>query len=87
MPYIHDNTAGCEECHMIADVTENELIDLARDNKIIDRQKADALHHLRMCRNGFQHPELKQISYDKATLEKWKDIVFSLKGGKNEPRS
>ena len=65
----------------------NELIDLARDNKIIDRQKADALHHLRMCRNGFQHPELKQIPYDKATLEKWKDIVFSLKGGKNEPRS
>lgn len=70
-----------------SNVQANELIDLAQEKGIIDRHKADALHQLRMCRNGFQHPELKQIPHDKATLEKWKDIVFSLKGGKNEPRS
>ena len=67
-------------------IQANELIDMARESKIIDHQNADALHQLRMCRNGFQHPEARQIPYDKATLEKWKDIVFSLKGGKNEPR-
>ena len=65
-------------------IQANELIDMARESKIIDHQNADALHQLRMCRNGFQHPEARQIPYDKATLEKWKDIVFSLKGGKNE---
>jgi hypothetical protein len=32
-----------------------------------------------MCRNGFQHPEREQISFDKATIEEWRDIVFSIK--------
>ena len=63
-------------------VQANELIDMAREDRIIDRQSADALHQLRMCRNGLQHPEAKQIPYDMTTLEKWKEIVFSLKGGK-----
>ena len=34
MPYIHDDSAGCDNCHMIADVSENELIDLAELFKI-----------------------------------------------------
>jgi hypothetical protein len=33
-----------------------------------------------MCRNGLQHPEKRQIPFDKATLEEWRDTVFSLKG-------
>ena len=36
-------------------------------------------HKLRMCRNGFQHPEREQISFDKTTIEEWRDIVFSIK--------
>ncbi len=34
MPYVHDDTAGCDSCHVISDVTENELIDLAELFKI-----------------------------------------------------
>ena len=42
--------------------------------------EANRLHKLRMCRNGLQHPEKRQIPFDKATLEEWRDTVFSLKG-------
>ena len=34
MPYKHDDSAGCDNCHLIGDVTENELIDLAELFKI-----------------------------------------------------
>ena len=34
MPYVHDDTAGCDSCHMITGVSENELIDLAELFKI-----------------------------------------------------
>ncbi len=34
MPYRHDDTEECKECHLIADVSENELIDLAELFKI-----------------------------------------------------
>lgn len=65
-----------------ADLTvgANELIDEAESQGIIKREEANRLHKLRMCRNGLQHPEKRQIPYDKATLEGWRDIVFSLKG-------
>lgn len=62
----------------------NELIDLARESGMIDHKRADDLHQLRMCRNGFQHPEARQISFDKTKLEEWKEIVFSLKGDKEQ---
>ncbi len=58
-----------------------EVIDGAKRNGCISAQQADMLHRLRMCRNGFQHPETQQIPCDKATLESWRDLVFSLKGG------
>ncbi len=58
----------------------NELIDEAQSTGLITRNQANALHKLRMCRNGLQHPEARQIPYDKETLELWKDTVFSLKG-------
>ena len=58
----------------------NELIDEAEDQGLITRDEANRLHKLRMCRNGLQHPEKKQIPFDKATLEEWRDTVFSLKG-------
>ena len=57
----------------------NEIIDEAEQQGVIDREKADSLHNLRMCRNGLQHPESRQIPYNKATLEGWKEIVFSIK--------
>jgi len=57
----------------------NEIIDEAEQQGVIDREKADSLHNLRMCRNGLQHPESRQIPYNKATLEEWKEIVFSIK--------
>ena len=58
----------------------NELIDEAENQGIIKRDEANRLHKLRMCRNGLQHPEKRQIPFDKATLEEWRDTVFSLKG-------
>lgn len=58
----------------------NELIDNALANKLITKPQADALHKLRMCRNGFQHPERKQIPFDKPTIENWRDIVFMVGG-------
>ena len=65
-----------------ADLTvgANELIDEAENQDIIKREEANRLHKLRMCRNGLQHPEKRQIPFDKATLEEWRDTVFSLKG-------
>lgn len=60
----------------------NELIDNALADKLITKQQADALHKLRMCRNGFQHPERKQIPFDKPTIENWRDIVFMIGGQK-----
>lgn len=65
-----------------ADLTvgANELIDEAERQGIIKRDEASRLHKLRMCRNGLQHPEKRQIPFDKATLEEWRDTVFSLKG-------
>ena len=61
----------------------NELIDEAENQGIIKRDEANRLHKLRMCRNGLQHPEKRQIPFDKATLEEWRDTVFSLKGEQN----
>lgn len=58
----------------------SEIIDLAESKGIIDRKQASGLHKLRMCRNGFQHPEQTQIPFTKADLEDWRDIVFLLKG-------
>ena len=65
-----------------ADLTlgANELIDEAESQGIIKREEANRLHKLRMCRNGLQHPDKKQIPFDKTTLEEWRDTVFSLKG-------
>ena len=61
----------------------NELIDEAENQGIIKRDEANRLHKLRMCRNGLQHPEKRQVPFDKATLEEWRDTVFSLKGEQN----
>lgn len=61
----------------------NELIDEAESQGIIKRDEANRLHKLRMCRNGLQHPEKRQIPFDKETLEEWRDTVFSLKGEQN----
>ena len=60
----------------------NELIDNALADKLITNPQADALHKLRMCRNGFQHPERKQIPFDKPIIENWRDIVFMIGGQK-----
>ncbi|MCR4661563.1 MAG: hypothetical protein K5765_06140 [Clostridia bacterium] len=64
-----------------ADLQANELIDKAEKEGLIDSHNANVLHKLRMCRNGFQHPENNQIKFDKPTIENWRDIVFSIKRG------
>ncbi len=64
-------------------VGANELIDEAESQGIIKRDEANQLHKLRMCRNGLQHPEKRQIPFDKETIEEWRDTVFSLKGEQN----
>lgn len=63
-------------------VPANELIDAAKKDGYIDRNQADALHKLRICRNAFQHAERNQIEFDKEIITQWKDIVFSIVGGK-----
>lgn len=70
-----------------AETSAHDLIEEARNQRMIDGKQAADLHKLRMCRNGFQHPERTQISYDKATIEEWRDIVFSIKGENNESSS
>lgn len=60
----------------------NDLIDEAKTKKAISREAADSLHKLRMCRNSLQHPESRRVSFDRAMLEGWRDLVFSLKGDK-----
>lgn len=59
----------------------NELIDEARNQRLIDGKQAGALHRLRICRNGLQHPERSQTVFDGQTISEWKDIVFSIQGG------
>lgn len=59
----------------------NELIDEARNQRLIDGRAASALHRLRICRNGLQHPERNQTNFDGETISEWKDIVFSIQGG------
>jgi hypothetical protein len=64
------------------ETSAHDLIEEAKAQRLIDGKQASSLHKLRMCRNGFQHPEREQISFDKATIEEWRDIVFSIKEGK-----
>ena len=61
------------------EASAHDLIEEARSQKMIDGKQASNLHKLRMCRNGFQHPERTQIPFDKATIELWCEDVFSLK--------
>ena len=61
------------------EASAHDLIEEARSQRIIDGKQASNLHKLRMCRNGFQHPERTQIPFDKATIELWCEDVFSLK--------
>lgn len=60
----------------------NELIDKAKDEKLIDRNECDSLHKLRKIRNGFQHPERNQIPFTKDDLVEWEKIVFKVGGSK-----
>ena len=61
------------------EASAHDLIEEARSQRMIDSKQASNLHKLRMCRNGFQHPERTQIPFDKATIESWCEDVFSLK--------
>lgn len=63
-----------------ATVSAHDLIAMAKDEGIVDGKQESALHKLRMCRNGFQHPERSQIKFDRETVENWRDTVFAIKG-------
>ena len=60
------------------DASADELINLAKNARVIEGSQADALHKLRICRNAFQHPERRQVAYDKKMIEQWRDIVFDI---------
>lgn len=60
----------------------NDLINYAEKNGLIDKKKCHELHTLRQIRNGFQHPQRKQISFTKTDIEVWRDIVFEIGGVK-----
>lgn len=61
------------------EASAHDLIEEARSQRIIDSKQTSNFHKLRMCRNGFQHPERTQIPFDKATIESWCEDIFSLK--------
>lgn len=63
-----------------ATVSAYDLIAMAKDEGIVDGKQESVLHKLRMCRNGFQHPERSQIKFDKEIVENWRDTVFAIKG-------
>ncbi len=54
------------------------LIDKMKAKKFINEQQKDTLHNLRQCRNGFVHPDRKQISYSKQLVEQWAETVFEV---------
>ena len=60
------------------DASADELINLAKNARVIEESQADALHKLRIFRNAFQHPERRQVAYDKKMIEQWRDIVFDI---------
>lgn len=60
----------------------NELIDMAREEGWIDGKEANMLHKLRICRNRLQHPDKDEARFERADVERWRDIVFSIGGNK-----
>ena len=60
-------------------MSAHDLLVMAKDKGILDGKQESALHKLRMCRNGLQHPEKSQTRFDKETIENWRDIVFAIK--------
>ena len=63
-------------------MSASDLIIAAQHGGLIDRKQADALHKLRICRNGLQHPSSKQTEFDKNAILEWREAVFSTNGGK-----
>lgn len=60
-----------------------DLINGARDDKLITREEASELHALRAARNNFQHPEsVRQQPLDAGKIAAWEELVFSLNGRK-----
>ena len=66
----------CKKLQVDKSTPVNDTINGALGKKLITKQQADALHRLRMCRNGFQHPGATQIPFDRTTIESWRDLVF-----------
>ena len=58
----------------------HDLLVEAKNKGIIDGNQEVVLHKLRMCRNGFQHPERSQVQVNKETVQNWRDTVFAVKG-------
>lgn len=59
-----------------------ELIKSAVSKRLLTKSQASLLNELRICRNGFQHPESNPAACDKAAIEKWAEAVFLLTEGK-----
>ncbi|MCH5157804.1 MAG: hypothetical protein J1F33_01280 [Clostridiales bacterium] len=70
----------CKKLQLDKSTPVNDTINDALSKKLITKPQADDLHILRKCRNGFQHPGAAQIPFDKATIEKWRDLVFMVGG-------
>ncbi len=69
--------------------TENRTTnDLLHDKKIKDYLSEDevhTMHSLRICRNGFQHPNKKrEVRYSEQIIRDWCDIIEKLGGMSNE---
>lgn len=54
----------------------------------LDEHEVDAMHMLRKCRNGFQHPKGKRdVQYSEKAIREWCSVVEKLGGISNESRS
>lgn len=58
-----------------------DLINKAKNQKLITADTADLLHELRKFRNKLQHPTEEQLVFDKVRMSKWADALFSIQDG------
>jgi len=62
--------------------TAYDLINKAKERKLISADEMNILHKFRLCRDAIQHPEKKQIKYSDEDLKVFTNVTFRLKGDK-----
>lgn len=65
-----------------------DLLSRAEMHNYLSEEEIHQMHSLRICRNGFQHPqEKREVQYSEQIIQRWCDIIEKLGGIENEPCS